>query len=108
MPPVSLPPSAARGHVWTDSIATRVIAPAPTRTGGRPRSRPLEGDTHDLVGGRPEPVLVDLLAAEEVVALEPAGDGVLDRARDEHHPGGHRPRVGIEPRVVDADRPPVL
>src|SRR5262245_9223951 len=123
MPPVSLPPRAARGQVWTERSATRVISSGPPAhpptpplppTGGeggaggpsvlQPPSRPLQRDAQHVGRLRAEAVLVRLVAAQEVVAPEAAGDGILDGPRDQDDAGRQSAGRRVEAGGVEAHR----
>src|SRR5262245_23934467 len=98
MPPVSLPPSAARGQVWTDSIATDSFI-------GASRGHP---HVQHVLGRGAEAVLVGLLAAEEVEDREAAVDRVADDVGQQHDAGSKDGARGVEAGVVEADAARVL
>src|SRR5262249_24058856 len=99
MPPVSLPPRAARGQVCTLSIATRRLTDAPAcervpealdrrRTCRVPRRG---GNRRRGCGGGDE-----------------GGEGVADEGGEEQEAGGELGVGGVEAGIIEADRAAVL
>src|SRR5262245_25129256 len=117
MPPVSFPPGAASGQVCTESSAIRRFMTAPTAA--RPEASWLhretgpgaswaDPDVEEVLGRRPEVLLVGLVTPEEIGRGSAARDGVHDHVCEEHDARREPSVRGIEARVVEPHAVPVL
>src|SRR5512139_2563974 len=78
MPPVSFPPRAARGQLWTLSMAMRLICLL---------SAVAAGQGINVMVTAAETVLVCLVSPQELEAPHPALDGVFDAHGYRHDAG---------------------